>query len=182
MVDSSNVRVAVTGAWYMAPTGTTGPTTATSSLPNTWKELGFLSDDGTTKSTDLSTNDITAWQNASKVRTVVTDSGVTFQFTLIETTKEAVELYTGGTVGTDGSVSVAPGRTGGRHSFVFDIIDGSFVRRIWIPEGEVTDRGDQSYTSGDPIGYDITLSGYATSVLQGDTYKEFIPALATTSS
>lgn len=179
MVDSANVRVAVTGAWYMAPLGTTAPASATASLPGTWVELGFLSDDGTTKSTDRSTDDITAWQNASKVRTVVTDSGVTFQFTLIETTVESVELYTGGTVSADGTVSVAPGRTGGRHAFVFDIIDGDFVRRIFIPEAEVTDLGDQSYTSSDPIGYDITLSGYASAALNGDTYLEFIPALAT---
>lgn len=179
MVNSANVRVAVTGAWYMAPTGTTGPTSATTSLPNAWVELGFLSDDGTTKSTDRSTDDITAWQNASKVRTVITDSGVTFQFVLIETNASSVALYTGGTIATDGSVSVSPGRTGGRRSFIFDIIDGTYLRRIWIPEAEVTDLGDQSYTSKDPIGYDITLSGYAATVLGGDTYKEFIPALAT---
>lgn len=178
-LNSGNVRVAITGAWYVGPTTAVAPTTASSALPVTFKDLGYLSDDGTTKATDRSTSDITGWQNAAKVRTVVTESGVTFNFTLIETTVDGVGLYTGSTVDEDGSVTVDPGRTGGRKSFVLDVIDGTNIRRIYIPEGEVTDIGDQSFTSGDAVGYELTISAYASASLDGDSYKEFIPELAT---
>ncbi|HEY4267526.1 MAG TPA: IPT/TIG domain-containing protein [Galbitalea sp.] len=179
-LDSSNVRVAVTGAWYVAPTSADAPTAADSALGDDYTDLGYLSSDGTTKSTDRSTSNITAWQNAAKVRTVVTDSGVSFQFVLIETTRDGVGLYTGSTVDENGKVSVDPGRTAGRRKFVLDVIDGDEIRRIYIPEGEVVQApGDQSFTSGDAIGYDMTIDGYASAELDGDTYVEFIPGLAT---
>lgn len=177
-LDSSNVRVAITGAIYVAPTSTTAPTDASTALDAGFIDLGYVSEDGVTKATDRSTNDIIAWQNAAKVRTVVTDSGVSFQFVLIETTVAGVGLYTGATVDpTTGKVSVDPGATGGRKSFVFDVIDGTKVRRIYVAEGEVSEIGDQVFTSGDAIGYDITINGYASAALDGDTYVEYLPEL-----
>jgi hypothetical protein len=178
-LNSNNVRVAVTGAWYTAPTATVGPTSAVSALLPAFVDLGYLSGDGSTKSTDRSTTDITAWQAAAKVRTVITDSGVAFAFTLIETTVAGVGLYTGSTVDTSGKVSVNPGRTGGRKSFVLDVIDGTKVRRIYIPEGEVTEVGDQTFSSSDAIGYEMTITAYASAAIGGDSYVEFIPELAT---
>lgn len=179
-LDSNNVRVAVTGAWYVAPTTADAPTAADSTLTEDYADLGYLSSDGTTKSTDRSTSNITAWQKAAKVRTVVTDSGVSFQFVLIETTVEGVGLYTGSTVDENGKVSVDPSRTAGRRKFVLDVIDGENVRRIYIPDGEVVQApGDQTFTSGDAIGYDMTIDAYASPELDGDSYIEFIPELAT---
>lgn len=179
-LDSSNVRVAVTGAWYVAPTSAAAPTAADSALPDDYKDLGYLSSDGTTKSTSRSTSDITAWQKAAKVRTVVTDSGVTFQFTLLETTAEGVGLYTGSTVDENGKVSVDPGRTAGRRKFILDVIDGDDIRRIYIADGEIVQApGDQKFVSGDAIGYDMTIDAYASTELDGDSYVEFIPGLAT---
>ncbi|MGG7507973.1 hypothetical protein [Plantibacter sp. YIM 135249] len=177
-LDSSKVRVAVTGAWYTAPVGTAAPASASAVLPAIWTDLGYLSDAGTTKSTTRSTSDIIAWQNAAKVRTVVTDSGVTFAFTLIETTAAGVGLFTGSTVDATGKVSVDPGKTGGRRSFVLDVIDGTKVRRVHIPEGEVTEVGDQTFTSGEAVGYELTISAYPSATIGGNSYVEFIPELA----
>lgn len=163
-LNSENVRVGVSGAAYVAPLTATAPTTATSALGVDFKDLGYLSDAGITETRDRSTNQIRAWQNSALVREPVTESSITFNFTLIETKKETVEQYYGATVAADGSIKIDPGKTGGRKSFVFDVIDGTKIIRIYVPNGEITEVGDTTYVNGDPIGYELTVTGYATTV------------------
>lgn len=165
-LNSENVRVAVTGAAYVAPTTLAAPTSATSVLGADAKDLGYISDGGITETRDRSTNQIRAWQNAALVREPVTESSITYNFVLIETKKETIEAYYGTTVAADGSIKIDPGKTGGRKSYVFDVIDDDDVIRIYVPSGEITEVGDQAYVNGDPIGYEVTVTGYA--VTQGD--------------
>jgi hypothetical protein len=161
MTDSSKVRVAVTGEVSVGPTTTAAPTDADTQLPAGFKALGFVSEDGVTETRDRSTNDIKAWQNAATVRTVVTDATLTYQFTMIETNADTVALFYGSTVDdTDGSFPIIPASTGGRKSFVLDVVDGDELIRTYVPQGEVTEVGDRVYASGEPIGYDVTITAY----------------------
>lgn len=178
--DSTKVRVAVTGEVLVgaiaatAPTGTGGVTTG-------FTGLGFVSEDGVTETRDLSSDTIKAWQNSATVRTVVTDANLTYQFTLIETKKETVELYYGTTVtagASDGNFVVVPANTGGRKSFILDVVDGAELIRVYIPQGEVTEVGDRVYASGEPIGYDVTITAYADATVGGSA-KVWMTALKT---
>ena len=102
-----------------------------------------------------STNDIKGWQGAATVRTVVTDSGLSYSFRMIETNKETVELFYGVTVtqtASDGTYTIVPANTGGRKSFIFDVIDGTNLKRIYVPQGEVSEVGEVKYAGGEPIG------------------------------
>jgi len=158
---SDNVRVSVTGAVSVANTGTTAPTSASVALAAGFVDLGYVSEDGVTESRERSTNQIKAWQNAATVREVITDASLRYTFTLIETTEASLELYYGGTVDTtDGSIDINAAATGGRRSFVIDVVDGDQVIRTYIPEGEVTEVGEQVYQSGEPIGYEVTITAY----------------------
>lgn len=163
-LNSENVRVAVTGAAYVAPTTLTAPTSATSALGTDAKDLGYVSDAGITETRDRSTNQIRAWQNSALVREPVTESSIKYQMVLIETKKETIEEYYGTQVAADGSIKIDPGKTGGRKSYIFDVLDGDEIIRIYVPSGEVTEVGDQVYVNGDPIGYEITVTGYAQTV------------------
>lgn len=176
-LDSSNVRVAITGAWYVAPTGTEGPASASDDLDPALRNLGYLSEDGTTRTTDRSTNDIKAWQNGTLVRTNVTDASVSYKVVLIETNRDTVELYYGVTVGPDGSFDVDPTSTGGRKMFVFDVLDGDDIARCWLPEAEISEVGDQVFAGSDPIGYEMTIKAYGTAVLGGKAERWFRPGL-----
>jgi hypothetical protein len=163
-LNSQNVMVATTGGVYVAPTTAAAPTEATSALDVLFKDLGYVSDGGITETRDRSTNTIRAWQNSALVREPVTESSIKYNCVFIETKKETVEEYYGGTVAADGSIKIDPGRTGGRKSYVIDVIDGDEIVRVYIPNGEVTEVGDQTFVNGDPIGYEITITGYATTV------------------
>lgn len=179
-LNSANVRVAVTGALSVAPVGTTAPADSVAALNAAFKDLGYVSDDGVTETRGRSTNTIRGWQNADVVREVVTESDFKLQATLIETKKETVELFYGSTVsGVDGSVLVKPSVTGGRKAFVLDVVDGTELIRIYIPQGEVTEVGDTVYASGEPIGFEVTITGYPDATLLG-TAKKWYSGLDTT--
>ena len=156
-LDSDNVRVAVTGAVYVAPSGTTLPTHASQALNVAFEDVGYISEDGVTESQASDTTDIKAWQNSAIVRKVQTSHDLTYQFTMIETNGTALELFYGnyaaGAIEVDGALS-------DRQCMVLDVVDGSELLRVVAPAAQVTDRGDVSYTSGDAVGRQVTVTCY----------------------
>jgi hypothetical protein len=138
-------------------------------------ELGYVSPDGVTETRDRSSNQIRAWQNGDLIREVVTESTAKFQFVLMESSKAVIEAFYGATTNTtEGSLSINPNSTGGKQSFVFDIIDGTESVRVYIPAGEILEVGDQVFQHGEVIGYDVTVTAYPTA---GVAYKKFYSTL-----
>lgn len=176
--DATNVRVAVTGAVYVAVSGSTQPTDATTALAAAYKDLGYVSEDGVTESRERSTEKLKAWQRGAVVREVVTESSISYTFRLLETKKEVVELFYGAIVDANGKVSIDPSATGGRQAFVIDVIDGDDFIRVSIKDGEVTAVGEQVYKNGEAIGYEVTVIGYADT--NGIAAEKFYSALDTT--
>lgn len=184
VLNSANARVAITGAISVAPTGTAAPTDASTALPAAWKDLGYVTEDGVTETRDRSTDTIRAWQNADLLREVVSEADLTFQFTLAETKAETVALYYGSTVdAATGAIVIVPSATGGRQSFVIDVVDGTQLIRAYIPEGEITEVGDQVLSHGEVVGYDVTVKAYPSTSLATPTgngaAKKWYSALAT---
>jgi hypothetical protein len=159
-LDSDNVRVATTGAVYVAPVGTAAPTDSEGALNGSFVDLGYVSADGISETIDKSTNQIRSWQDGSLVREVVADGTYTVEMTFIETNEAVLELYYGVTQ-TGGKFSIDPRKTGGRQSFVIDVIDGASVERTYIPSGEITSVGERTLASGEAIGYQVTITAYA---------------------
>jgi hypothetical protein len=171
------VRVGTTGSFYVGPTSSTAPTNATSALVG-FTALGYISTDGVTETRDRSTNQIRAWQNSDLVREVVTESTATFQTMLLETSAATLAAYYGATLNAaTGSIEVDPSATGGRKSFVIDVIDGADAIRTYIPSGEILSVGEQVYQNGEPIGYDVTVTAYIGA--GGFAFKKFYSALIT---
>lgn len=172
---SANVRVAVTGVVSCGPTTSDAPTSSASTLDTDLVDLGYVGDGGVTESRARSTKDIKAWQNGDTVRTTVTDAKFTVKFVLIETKAAVLEVFYGttttGATSTDGKLAIVPTATGGRKSWVIDVVDGSEDKRIYLPSGEVTEVGDVVYANGEPIGYEITVTGYPVSGVTADIWS-----------
>ena len=180
-INGSNVRVGVTGEVNVGPSSTTPPTGTTGPVPVGMKGLGCVDEKGVTEDPNKSTKEIKIWQNGATVRTLVSDGKLTYKFRLVETTAETVALFYGTTVtqtAADGSYVINPTSTGGRKAFLIDVLDGANVRRIWIPQGEVTDTAALTYASGEEYGYDITISAYFDTGLGGNA-KTWDTALKT---
>lgn len=158
-LDSDNVRVAVTGAVYVGPTTSAAPTSSSSALTG-FTDLGYVSADGITESIDKTTSQIRAWQNGALVREVVSEGTYSMQLTFIETNQDVLELYFGSSI-TGGALDGDPTKSGGRKSFVVDVVDGAIVERTYIPAGEITAVGERTLASGEAIGYNVTITAYA---------------------
>ncbi len=158
------------GRGVQRPEDRYAPTSATGALTG-YVDHGYVSDGGVTETRDRSTNQIRGWQNGALVREVVTESSMKLQFVLLETKKENIELYYGSKVAADGSLKVNPSKTGGRRLFAVDVIDEDDILRIDVPDGEVTEVGDQVYVNGEAIGFEVTVTCYETTdPVTGETY------------
>lgn len=174
---ADQVRVAITGAVYVAPTGSTAPVSSHDAVNAAFIDLGYISEDGVTITPNDTTEVIKAWQNATTVRTVYTEQRWTFQFKMIESKGKTVGLYfrnsTGPSVVSAGEWYILPDQTNpDQRAFVLDWIDGSKYYRYYIPNGEVTERGDLVLVNGDSVMYDVTLTANYSSTI-GAPFKAF---------
>lgn len=167
-LSADSVVVGITGKCYVGATTATAPT-ASDSLLTGFTDLGYVSEDGIAHTIDKSTNQIRAWQNADLVREVITEATETFAFSLLETNEAVLELYFGATM-VGGKIAVNPAATGGRKSFVIDVVDGAKVVRHYIPSGEVLSVEAQTIANGEAVSYGITITAYATEGRTSDTF------------
>jgi hypothetical protein len=170
---AANVVVGITGKVYVGATTVTAPTSATAALAAGFTELGYVSADGVTFTIDRSTNDIRAWQNSDLVRSIVTEGTVTYQFTLLETSLPVLEAYFGSSL-TSGKVTLNPTSTGGKKSFVVDVVDGTKNVRHYIPTGEILSVEAQKIQNGEAVAYGMTVTAYVSGGRTADIfYSEF---------
>jgi hypothetical protein len=166
----------VGGAVFRALSGTTAPTDAVTALANTFKDLGYCSEDGVTNANSPSMETIKAWGNDT-VLVVQEEKEDTFQFTLIEflnpETKKAVygsdnvlgDLENGLTVKANASEPE-------EGVWVIDMVmNGDVATRFVIPHGKVSEVGDITFVDNDVVGYEVTVT--ATPDSDGQTHYEY---------
>jgi hypothetical protein len=146
---------------YTAPTGTTLPTVATSTLDVAFDAVGYLSEDGITQSIGSDQTEIKAWQNSDIVRKIQTSHDLTYAYTMIETGESTlVEYYGDYTALADGAVVEITGEQLDHRARVLHVIDGDKKIRIVLPDSQVTERGDVQYVNGDAVGYPVTVTAF----------------------
>lgn len=163
-LDASKVRVAVTGALHVDPSGAAAAPTGTASALTGYDDLGYVSEDGVTLTMpgEGDSTPIRAWQNGQIVRTIRLpgEDVPSFSFTLIETKLEVIEFVFGVTVTqtvTEGSFALTGAiRTPG--DLVLDVVDGAQLIRIHAPAATVTEITEIPFTNTDAIGYGVTVA------------------------
>ena len=160
--DAANVQVALSGHASVGATSATAPTDSTSATTE-FDDLGWISEEGVTEAySDDKT--VIRGNDGTVLRTVISGSEATLQMTLLESKTSVLELYHKGSVvedlgGGEAKIDVlAP--QGDPRSFVFDVLDGDEHIRIYVPTGEVGERGDIVYANTVAIGYNVTITCY----------------------
>lgn len=161
--------VGANGGGWTAPVRTPQPAAIETPPDDLWVPLGAISSDGLTVGFEEDSESFTPWGLSTPFRTVVTSSVRTFQLTLWETARSAVislmyripaedlapdpvtETMTWAETG-----SPAPDR----RAFLFDVYDGENLLRYYLPEAEITDRGDVVHSGSDMRGFEVTISAY----------------------
>lgn len=178
--DKSNVSLgkpcAIGGVFY-APLGTALPTDAKTPLAETYKCLGFISDDGLTNSTDTDTTQVKEWGGGTVLKEIASYSE-TFQFAMLEIKADSMKLRYGSDSVTDtaGSLRILHGMPKDEHYVVvFEImLTGNRKKRLVLPDASVTEYDDITYSAGDPITYSVTLSANPSKLIGGKTVDEYI--------
>lgn len=166
------------GVWFGA-TSITAPTDAVTPLPSGLVSGGYVTDAGLVNSISTDTSDINAW-GGDTVLTVRTTRTETFAFGFLETKEDVLKQVFGpsnvNVVGTD--ITVKHNNLDlPRQLYVFEVLmSGNKVKRIVVPNAQITEVGDVTYADGDAISYEVTLSAYPDS--SGNTAYEYIAEIS----
>lgn len=158
-----------TGGVLIGELTATAPTTAVSVLTG-FSAAGYIGEDGVTEANERSTDRIRAW-GGDTVKVVQTEHNVTYQFTFLETLNANVlkAVYGEDNVTTTAATST----TGTLHevavnaatlphkSYVFEVKDGDAKIRIYVPDGQITEVGEITYSDSEVVGYEVTVEAFA---------------------
>lgn len=158
-----------TGGILIGALTAAAPTTAVSTLTG-FSAAGYIGEDGITEANERSTDRVRAW-GGDTVKVVQTEHNVTYQFTFLETLNADVlkAVYGEDNVTT----TAATASTGTLHevavnaatlphkSYVFEVKDGDAKIRIYVPDGQITEVGEITYSDSEVVGYQVTVEAFA---------------------
>lgn len=181
MNDASNVTQSKpnkAGAIWRAPFGTVLPEDPTTKLDEAFKNLGYISEDGVTNSTSISSEQTKDW-GGDIVLNSQSDKSDTWKMKLLESLNVDVLKTIYGeknvTVTEETGVIkvVANSDEMEECSYVIDmILKGSRLKRVVLPRAKITALSDVPYKNNQAIAYEITLG--LTPDAAGNTHYEYI--------
>jgi hypothetical protein len=143
-----------------SPTGFTDPATG-------WTNLGWVTTDGGLFKIDEETKDVEAAGSLEPIRTLMTKSTKSVQVTFLEALNPIVRsLYDNVAVdvlepATDIATYSLPDKPSDlRYAFIFDSMDGDKRMRLYMPNGKVTERGDEQPQTTDVMNTQLTFKFY----------------------
>lgn len=157
-----------TGAILRAPLGTALPT-AIATAPNAaFKDSGYIGTDGLKLTPTTSTETIKDWSGAT-IREVLSEFTAKMSWTHIELSEEAMKVYFGDANVTKTAATASTGTFIDAKlnatelpicAWIFKIKDGPRKVLITVPLGQVTERGEITFTKTSAISLPVTLTTY----------------------
>lgn len=182
--NSSNVSVGkpkATGAVFFAPKGTAVPTDATTELPDAFKGVGYVSEDGVTNEVETDTEEIKAW-GGDVVATPQTSYSEKFTLTLIETSANTLKVVYGDdkvTVDESTGVITINHNSAEKTEMVMVIevvMNDDRIKRIVVPKCKLIEMGEITYKDDEAIGYECTFQALPDT--NGNSSTEYIATTA----
>lgn len=167
----------ISGAIYRAPADTELPVTATEDLDESFVCMGYISEDGLRNNNSPSYDSVKAW-GGDTVLWTQTDKEDNFAFTMLEAMNVEVLKAVYGDDNVDGDLTNGISITVNSKeleecAWVIDmVLNGGNLKRIVLPLGKITELGEISYTDGDAVGYEVTVSCVPDE--DGNTHYEYI--------
>ena len=150
----------VTGSVMSAPKGTALPTDASTAPGVEFKDSGYITEDGCTLADAQTWNDIKDW-GGDTVRKIKIASDVTLATSFLELNADSAKAGFGDANVTDTGGKLAIKLTTAepeRKAWLVNMLDGEKYLRIVIPDGQVTDRGDMTFTRQGAVTIPVTIA------------------------
>lgn len=170
----------VSGAVFTAPFGAALPTDASTTLAETYKPLGYVSEDGFRNTNSPESTELKAW-GGDTVATLQTSKNDTFALKLIEALNVDVlkavynEENVTGTLEKGVTVRANSSEADARVWVVDMVMTNGTLKRIVIPNAKITSIGEIVYKDNEAVGYDLTLTAMpGNDAFDYDTHKEYI--------
>ncbi len=163
--DRDNVRIYGddAGGVWVAPKGTTGPTTL-AAPSGTFAEVGWLGEDGIDFDRNEDVAEFKAWQGGTLLRKKVTSQDDTFKFVALEETALTLGLYYKGVEPTTASsvdtFAISNQAVSDERAWVVDMVDDTITKRYVVPSGEITARATVPHKNSDLTMYEFTVTIY----------------------
>lgn len=159
-----------TGGILVAPQGTALPTTVATAPNVLFVSTGYIGEDGVTENNGRTIEKIRAW-GGDVVKTSQTEHSLTYEFTFIESLNtDVLKTIYGPTnvtttaktasVGTLQAIKVTSDVMA-HYSYIFEVRDGVAKVRICVPDGQITEVGETTYSDASVIGYQVTVECFA---------------------
>lgn len=150
-----------TGMFYHAPAGTALPTSLSSALSSTWKQVGDVSDAGITLALNKSTTNLKNWANVIK-RVVLTDHSETVQSPIMDTTEESLKTVVGSNNVTKANgvikVNLSDEQLPPPEAYLWLMKDGDDMMAVGCSKGQITAVDNVSFTPGSVINWTPTIT------------------------
>jgi hypothetical protein len=165
--DPNEVVIAPFGHIFTGPVGTPFPTDiedVPDSLDADWNDLGYLSEDGIQGTFGLETTDIRAWQAETPIRRIVNARTGEITVSLMEWSKETVELAMGGGTWTPGAGNTftytfpTAADSIAEFAVLFDVEDGDTHFSFAFYRATVSGGVTTQFIRGTPALLPVTLS------------------------
>ncbi len=153
----------------MTATLPTNASTALASGASGFAAAGYIGEDGLSESTARSTEKVKAW-GGDTVKILQTDFEVTYSFTFLESLAQGTLRAVYGLPNV--TTTAATAATGTLHAvqvksdtlphqrFVFEVKDGAAKVRIVVPDGQITEVGDVTYSHNSVVAYQVTVEAF----------------------
>lgn len=176
--DKDNASILSSADVYVADLATAGPTDLSAAWPAGWDAVGLLHTDGITESRDEDWSDHYAL-GGILVRHHRSTHKRTFTFRALEDNAVTFALaHPGSTEATAVGVTTRTIKipTPLRKSFGFEFVEGDKVRRIIVPEGEVSGPGEVVENDGDLRVLEFEVTVYPDADTR-ELYTELVPEI-----
>lgn len=158
----------VTGGIFVAPLGSTLPEDTTTALDAAFQPVGYVTDDGLTKTVNRDSNRILAW-GGDIIAATQKSFTAEFKFKMAEylnalpqTLLWGEENVTSATATGIDTISVAVTSAAPPHNiWVVEMKQGTGRLRLVIPDGIITDTGDVVYKDDDVASLEVTVTAFA---------------------
>lgn len=146
-------QAAATGAVAVAPTSTSAPTDATTTLPGTWVSGGYVDENGISITVNRSTTPIRDWSK-NAVRNILTEFDGSIAVNFLQVDEWSAQRVFGSTNVTKTAATTIKGELikvsiGGTlppmESWCFNMKDGNAKIRVYVPRGQITDVTTMEY-------------------------------------